>query len=135
MKRTFVDSGVLIAAARGAEPLFARVLAILDDPEREFVSSAFVKLETLPKAIYQQRAAEVAIYEEFFEQVHHWVDDLNDLTPAAYQEACRCGLSAVDALHVTAAAAAGADELVTTERPTSPLHRTTMVQVVSIRDS
>jgi len=135
MKRTFVDAGVLIAAARGTDSLFARALGILDDPEREFASSAFVKLETLPKAIYQRKMDEVALYQTFFDQVRHWADGLDDLAPAAYEEACRCGLNAVDALHVAAAVAVGADELVTTERATSPLHRTKAVQVVSIRES
>jgi predicted nucleic acid-binding protein len=135
MKRTFVDAGVLIAAARGTESLFARVLEILDDPEREFASSAFVRLETLPKAIYQRRTDEVALYQAFFDQVRHWADSLDDLAPAAYEEACHCGLNAVDALHVAAAAAVGADELITTEKPSSPLHRTQIVQVVSIRES
>ncbi len=48
MKRTFVDSGVLIAAARGNEDVARQAMAVLDDPEREFASSPLVKLEVLP---------------------------------------------------------------------------------------
>jgi hypothetical protein len=51
MKRTFIDTGVLIAAARGQNDFAARAMAILDDPNREFASSIFVKLEVLPKAM------------------------------------------------------------------------------------
>jgi hypothetical protein len=37
--RTFTDSGVLITAARGLGPKALKALSILDDPDREFVSS------------------------------------------------------------------------------------------------
>ena len=133
MKLTFVDADVLIAAARGTEPVAAEAFRILDDPDRRFASSAFVKLEVLPKPTHNKRVEEAAFYEEFFAAVTHWADDLNDLMPTAFREACGCGLSAVDALHVAAAAAVGAEELVTAERETSPLHRTTAVHVVSLR--
>ena len=66
MKRTYVDSGVLIAAARGSGRLFDRATAILADPSREFVSSAYVRLETVPKAVFFNRTTEVEFYEEFF---------------------------------------------------------------------
>jgi hypothetical protein len=56
--KTFIDSGVLIAAARGQGAISLRAVEILDDPNREFVSSPFLKLEVLPKAIYNQRKDE-----------------------------------------------------------------------------
>jgi predicted nucleic acid-binding protein len=56
MTRTFVDAGVLIAAATGRQPaLYRRAIAILDDPVRDFVASDFLRLEVLPKAIYTRR--------------------------------------------------------------------------------
>jgi len=51
----------------------------------------------------------------------------------AYEEACRSGLSALDALHVVAAAHVGAAELVTAEAPEKPIHRTALVPVRTIR--
>ena len=45
MKLTFVDSGVLIAAARGQPELQEPASAVLVDPIREFASSDFVRLE------------------------------------------------------------------------------------------
>jgi hypothetical protein len=30
-------------------------MRILDDPDREFVASPFLKLEALPKAVYEKR--------------------------------------------------------------------------------
>jgi len=53
-KRTFLDTGVLIAAALRTEETALQALQILDDPDREFVSSIFVKLEVLPKTIYSR---------------------------------------------------------------------------------
>jgi hypothetical protein len=47
-KRTFVGSGVLVGAARGTEEVARRAMAVLDDPERTFASSALVRLEVLP---------------------------------------------------------------------------------------
>jgi hypothetical protein len=41
---TFLDSGVLIAAARGTDDNALLALQILDDPDRKFVFSIFVRL-------------------------------------------------------------------------------------------
>lgn len=65
MIRTFIDAGVLIAAARGTEIGTARALQVLTAPNREFVSSLFLKLEVLPKAIYNQRIEEVEFYNAY----------------------------------------------------------------------
>lgn len=135
MKLTFVDAGVLIAAARGNHELSTKALNILADPEREFVSSDFVKLEVLPKPIHYRNLAEVEFYDIFFAAVQQWVDVSDELIRTAYQEACQAGLSAVDAIHVAAAILANATELVTTEKPEKVIHRTSSINVVSIQDS
>ena len=124
MIRTFLDAGILIAAVRGQEEEAARALAILEDPERSFVASDFLKMEVLPKAIYYQRSAEVALYERFFSQARLILISAA-LVAQAYTEACTFGLSALDALHVTVAKAGGAEEFITTERTTTPLFRVT----------
>jgi predicted nucleic acid-binding protein len=122
--RTFLDAGVLIAAVRGQETEAARALAILEDPERSFVASDFLRMEVLPKALYYQRSAEAALYERFFSRAR-LIPVSAALVTQAYTEACTFGLSALDALHVTVAKAGGAEELITTERPTTPLFRVT----------
>ena len=134
-KKTFIDAGVLIAAARGTNSIAAEALKILDDPEREFASSLFVKLEVLPKSIYNKRQAEVEFYEAFFDAVSYWADELDILVNNAYEEALISGLSALDALHVAAAMLVGADELITIEKAGKPIHRTTSIAVVSIQPS
>jgi hypothetical protein len=53
------DAGVLIASARGEDAPSMSALEILDDQSREFVSSLFIELEVLPKAIYNGKRDEV----------------------------------------------------------------------------
>ncbi|MBC6478736.1 MAG: hypothetical protein EBE86_030320 [Hormoscilla sp. GUM202] len=72
MKRTYIDSGVLIEAVRGTNAVALKARRIITDTNREFASSIFVKLEVIPKATYYKNAAEVAFYERFFNSVVHW---------------------------------------------------------------
>lgn len=133
MKRTYIDSGVLIAAARGTSAVAIPALEILDDPNREFASSFFVKLEVLPKAICYKDTAESDFYETFFNAVIYWANQ--DIVEDAYHEACELGLAALDALHGAAAESVGAKELVTTEKPNKPIGRVTDITVISIFSS
>lgn len=133
MRRTYVDSGVLIWAARGHPPNAQRAFEILDDPGRSFASSTFVKLEVIPEATYPAQWDEVAFYEEFFKRTEAWVDASDNLAQAALSQALQHGLSAMDALHVASALAAQADELVTAERVTKPIHRVSEIRVIAIR--
>jgi len=57
---TFVDAGVLIAAARGTANVSAKAMAILDDPNRSFASSEFIRLELMPKAVFNRKDEEAA---------------------------------------------------------------------------
>ena len=66
LTRTYLDAGVLIAAARSATRLSVSALAILDDTSREFVASEYLKLEILPKAYYHRSLTETTFYKEFF---------------------------------------------------------------------
>jgi len=130
--RTYIDSGVLITAARGNAALSAPAIDVLSDTTREFVSSEWVKLEVLPKAQYFQRQSEINFYDLFFNRVGIWAPFEVGLLNMALDEACASGLSAVDAIHVVLAASAGCEELITSEKPTSAIHRTGRVRIVSI---
>jgi len=131
--RTYVDSGVLISAARGRGRLAERAFAIISDTAgREFVSSDYVRLEALPKATYERRAVEVKFYEEFFASVSVWLPFDSEHLKRAFAEACDSGLSAMDAIHIVAAVEANCQELVTSEKPGKPIHRTKLVRVSSI---
>lgn len=66
---TYIDSGVLIAAARVDHPAKVSANAVSGDPTRTFASSDFVRLEVLPKATYFERIAEVDFYNLYFDAV------------------------------------------------------------------
>jgi predicted nucleic acid-binding protein len=133
MPITFVDAGVLIAAARGMNTVSARAMAILDDPNRSFASSEFIRMEVLPKAIFNRKLSEVEFYTEFFRAVSYWPGNLDAVAARAYELAVEFGLAAMDALHLAAAVAVGAEEFITTEKRTKPLHRATTIRVRSIQ--
>ncbi|MBE9229560.1 type II toxin-antitoxin system VapC family toxin [Phormidium sp. LEGE 05292] len=134
MKRTFIDAGVLVAAARGVGDISEKALEILLDSDREFASSIFIKLEVLPKAVYNRQTDEAEFYETFFNAVTYWANDVERIIEEAYRIACTYGLASMDSLHVAAALLVGAEELVTTEKPTKPMYRVTGIQVISILD-
>jgi hypothetical protein len=128
----YIDSGVLIAAARGVPDVSATALAVLAAPDYRFASSAFVRLEVLPKALNHLRKDEAAFYETFFDNVSVWASITDELLATALAAAELSGLSAMDALHIAAAAATGAEELVTSEQSTKPIHRSSLVRVRTI---
>lgn len=130
--RTYVDSGVLITAARGVPALSAPAIELLSDSSREFVSSDWVRLEVLPKARYFKQRAELSFYDLFFSRVAVWAPFEPGLLDEAMQEASTSGLSAADAIHVVLAAVSGCEELITSEKQTSAIHRTSRLRIVSI---
>jgi predicted nucleic acid-binding protein len=128
MKRTYVDAGVLIRAARGNANLSAPALEVLCDPEREFVSSALVRLEVLPRA----NGCETEFYETYFKQVAIWAPLESYLLATAGEEVRASGISPLDAIHVVLAASTGCHELVTTEKAGAPIYGSTRVHVVGL---
>ena len=134
MTRTFLDSGVLIAAARGTPALANRAMSIIDDSNRSFLASDFVRLEVLPKSVYHKNSEEAEFYETYFAGAERMISSSKELVDEAYEEARATGLSAVDALHVAAAKSANAEEFITTEKPTKPLFRVNGVTMRSLQD-
>ncbi|KAB8317132.1 type II toxin-antitoxin system VapC family toxin [Tolypothrix campylonemoides VB511288] len=134
MKITFIDSGVLVTAARGVGEDSEKALEILADSSREFASSEFIKMEVIPKAIYNRKTAEAEFYELFFGAVTYWANDIEKVIQDAYHIACQYGLAAMDALHVAAALSVGAEEFVTTEKKTKPMFRVSSIKIISIFD-
>ena len=131
-KISYIDSGVLINAFRGDSQVSLQALLILDDPDRQFASSPFVQLETLPKSIYQRQIAEQDFYQTFFENVNHWANDIITIVAQAQTIAGKYGIAGMDALHIAAALSIGAEEFVTTEKKTKPMFRVTELQMMSL---
>jgi predicted nucleic acid-binding protein len=133
--RTFLDAGVLIAAIRGTPEIADHAMALLNDPERLFVSSDFVQLEVLPKAVYFRQTAEASFYRAYFASVTEMVPVSQALVSEASEQAQRAGLAAMDALHVAAARVGEATELITVERPGKPLFRVEGLTVRTLLES
>jgi len=131
--RTFIDAGILIAAATGRDALFERAWDIFDGPERVFLTSAFVRLEVFPKALYFHHQGEADWYAMFFTDIAEIVPLSEAFMTQAHVEAEQAGLDALDALHIAAAKLGGAEEFVTTERLTTALFRVVGLKMTTIR--
>lgn len=64
--KTFVDANVLIAAFQGQDTYWQRAMEIIDDPDRDFIVSDYLKLEVIPQPTYHRRQEEIEFMEEFF---------------------------------------------------------------------
>lgn len=131
MKRTYIDAGVLIEAFRGTNPRAVRALRVLDDPDRKFVVSDYLRLEVLPKPTFHNKREEVEFMQAVFENAEN-VKTSSELTGCALAMASKYDMAPIDALHIGAAAVADVDEFVTMEKPTKPMCKVEEVNVVSI---
>ncbi|MBK7766450.1 MAG: type II toxin-antitoxin system VapC family toxin [Sulfuritalea sp.] len=131
-KRTYIDANVLIAAFRSDDATAARALAILDDADRRFVTSALVRLETLPKPRFHGYQDEVRFIEDFLAACDEHIVLDEAIATTAETLAGRHDLAPMDALHASAAIRAGVDEFVTLEKPEKPLCRIDGLTVISL---
>jgi len=127
--RTFVDSGVLIAAYKGSPSVVALAIDILDDPNRVFLSSPFLRHEVSPKALYNRQQDEYRFYQKYFRRAA-FCDDLKLILTHAGEESAKSGVGPMDSLHIAAAYLLDADEFVTTEKPNKSIYRSSLVKVV-----
>jgi hypothetical protein len=133
MKRTYIDANVLIAAFQGEEQAAQKALRVLDDPDRKFVVSDYLRIEVLPKPAFHKRDDEVEFMQTVFENAENWKTS-PELTRQALALATKYDLTALDALHLGAASLAGVDEFVTMEKPSKPMCKVKEVLVVSIHE-
>jgi predicted nucleic acid-binding protein len=127
--RTFLDSGVLIAAYKGSPSIEASAINILDDPNRVFLSSPFVRHEVSPKAFYNRQQDEYRFYQSYFRRAT-FCDDLKSILSHAGKESAKAGVGPMDSLHIAAAYLLDADEFVTSEKPGKSIYRTSLVKVI-----
>jgi len=131
MKRTYVDTSVLIEAFQGHGDAQRRAMEVLDDPERQFVVSDYLRLEVLPKPTFHGRTEEVEFMEAVLDAAET-VDTSPDLTRGAIEFASRYDMTPIDALHVSAAKGGNVHELVTMEKTGKPMCRVKEITVVSL---
>jgi predicted nucleic acid-binding protein len=133
--RTFVDANVLISATNINDALIvAQIIKVLNDSQREFVANDFLELEVLPKPVFNRRQLSIAFCEDYFQHCARRIGTNRKLLKIAFDEACRLGLSAMDAIHVASAHLAHAAELITLEKKTKPIYRTNLVSVIYLHD-
>lgn len=130
--KTFLDSGVLLAAWRGTPFLQRQALSIMADEEREFFTADTVRLELLPKPTFEKRRVEVEFYNEHFNSTAGIEPFSQLLGEAAFNLARNYGLSAGDALNLAAAIRQKAEEFITTESPGRPMFRVREIRVISL---
>ena len=63
--RTFLDSGVLITAARSTGVGQELALSILESSDRVFLATPFLALEVVPKAAFNRQHLELLFYERY----------------------------------------------------------------------
>ena len=124
-----MDSGVPITAYIAASELKEPALRVLEDPDRVFLCSPFVHLETTPKALFNKRNGEHRFYQLYFRRAET-TNDLKQIFDEGFREAARAGVGPMDALHLAAAHVLQADEFITTEKPAKSVHRSSLVKVV-----
>jgi predicted nucleic acid-binding protein len=98
------------------------------------ISSDFVQLEVLPKAVYFRHTAEASFYRAYFASVTEMVPVSQALVAQASEQAQQAGLAAMDALHVAAARAGEATEFMTVEHPRKSLFRMEGLTVRTLLD-
>jgi hypothetical protein len=129
MRRTYLDTGVLVEAAAGKGPKTEVALALLRDANRLFLSCPFLDLELLPQVIQNRNRPQQKFLETYLAATER-IEDLDAIFRAAFREASRSAVSGMDALHVAAAHLLKADEFITTEKPGKPIYQNRLVPVV-----
>jgi predicted nucleic acid-binding protein len=131
--KTYLDSNVLIGAALGNQIASKRALEILDDENRIFVSSHFVKMEILPTPMKKKDKNEEEFYQLFFSRVTTWAVNLDRIIDDAIGLAGNSGVKILDACHIMAAISLQADEFVTAEAVNSPVLKAPGIKTISIQ--
>ena len=135
MKRTYVDSNVLIAAASRKGPFVSESLDLLDDAGREFVSSIYVQIEVYPYARKHRLPVELRFFDRFFDGVAAWPADYERVSGRAIEILSRFPISTLDALHVACAMDLGTDEMVTLEGAHKGICKTKLLDVITLGDT
>jgi predicted nucleic acid-binding protein len=105
--------------------------SLMQDEDRDFLTSENVRLELLPKPTHENRRAEVDFYNAHFNTAtsEPFSDELGK---AALVLAKKYGLAAGDALNLASAIRQEADEFYTSEKHGKPMFRVKELRVISI---
>jgi PIN domain len=107
-------------------------MRIIDEASREFFTSQMVRLELLPKPLFEKRDAEVAFYENHFRDCSFSEPLSVELGIEAERLATRYGLAGPDSLQLCAALRHDVAEFYTSEKPGKPMFRVKELRVISL---
>ncbi len=131
MRRTYLDTGVLIVAAAGRDPGARVALEVLNDPARVFLSCPYLDLELLPQVILNHKPRQKEFLETYLAATQR-IEDMDAIFQAAFRESSLSPVSGMDALHIAAAHLLNADEFITTEKTNKPIYRNSLVDVICL---
>ena len=131
-RRCYVDTNIWITAIQASGPESMRALEVIEDPERELLISAYVRLEVLPKPRFHNRQDQVENFTVMFSQAEDLPLYQSAIVNNAIDIAATHDLTPIDALHISTAMHGHAQEFVTLEKPTKPMFRVTEMTMVSI---
>jgi predicted nucleic acid-binding protein len=124
--RTFLDANIVITAFGGLQPNRLAAMEILRDSDRALLVSDYLRLELIARPTYRSQLsdrqealrakAELQFMLEFFAGPVEEIPASPAITRAAVDLACRYGLGAMDALHLSSAIWVGVDEFVTSDQ-------------------
>jgi hypothetical protein len=97
-------------------------MAVLDDPQRTFLASDLVQLETLPGPRHRGHVHEEKFLNEFFASAQV-LPTMPATIQSALELAASYGLGPIDACLAQRAIEAHADEFVSMEKPTKPMFK------------
>lgn len=129
---TYLDSSCLIAIADGEAHRAFKVLSLLSDPQRKFIYSSFVSLETLSLAIHYRNQDRIKSFREYLNYCSTISSNLPEIMNEAQRQAEKYGVVGIDACHIAAAIVGAADEFYTFEKPTKPMFRSKEIRVISL---
>ena len=130
--RTVIDTCVLRTAFEGEGEENRKALEALDDANREFMAVDFVALELIPKPIFNKFKDQACFYKSFFDYAPIRVEVTSAITNLALRLASEHDIGPMDSLIVSSAIIGRADELITMEKPTMPMHKVKEVKVISL---
>ncbi len=101
------------------------------DGAREFFTCDNVRLELLPKPVFEKHRSEAQFYIDHFNLAT--IEPFSTaLGKAALELGEKHGLAAGDALNLASAIRQGADEFITSELPGKPMFRVSGIKVISL---
>ena len=135
IKRTFLDTNVLVAAFHHDRLLHERAVELLGDESRDFLASSLVELDLTQPQYNPRHKEEADFYLDYLRNVVGERIEVNEkLIAIALDIVRQSGSAAMDALHLACAFSLGADILITAERKSSPMYRELRVPVLYLGD-